>query len=80
MCAKGAKQAARRKRPAREEHVGNAPAKVPRSKTLRMAEFKADEILLFDPVPAGRNAALQVRAVGVSTPASPCVPRLSPDH
>ena len=38
------------------------------SKTLQMAEYRADEVLLFDPVPADRDA-LQVggRAGGDST-------------
>lgn len=35
---------------------------VTRSKTLAMTEFKADEILMFDPVPAARDA-LQASAV-----------------
>lgn len=34
-----------------------------RSKTLAMTEFKADEILMFDPVPAARDA-LQARPPG----------------
>ncbi len=34
-----------------------------RSKTLAMTEFKADEILMFDPVPAARDA-LQAGAEG----------------
>jgi hypothetical protein len=44
-----------------------AAVQAPRSKTLHMAECKADEILCFDPVPAARGA-LQVRDSGGALP------------
>lgn len=53
VCAKGGRTASRRQRPA--EAARERLPKKPKSKTLQMAEFKADEVLLFDPVPAGRS-------------------------
>ena len=48
----------RRQRPSTDHKApGSSKAK---SKLSQMAEFRADEVLLFDPVPTGCNAALQV--------------------
>ena len=62
VCAKGggsSKGKGRRQRPAQQAggggEAGGRGGAATKSKTLRLAEFKADEILLFDPVPAGRS-------------------------
>ena len=49
----------KQQKPRREER-GGAPASTHRSKTAAMTEFRADEVLMFDPVPAERGA-LQAR-------------------
>jgi hypothetical protein len=57
--AKGGKSATKTRR--QQHDNSKAPgASRGKSKLSQMVQFKADEVLLFDPVPAGRNAALQV--------------------
>ena len=54
----GGKQRRGGKQAQQEQQSAKPPTT--RSKTLLMTEFKADEIIMFDPVPASRGA-LQVR-------------------
>lgn len=64
----------KQQKPRRDE-----PATTHRSKTGAMTEFKADEVLMFDPVPAERGA-LQARARGARAAGSsaPACRRLAP--